>query len=72
MNTGQIVRAMRKKRGLTVHQLAKKASLSATSIYLIEANRVSPKMDTMLSIIRVLEYEMVFNPKYKGGYKNER
>jgi len=72
MNTGEIIRIIRKKRGLTRKQLADKSYISAQTILNIENGSVSPRMDTMLAIMRALDYEIVFNPKYKGGYSDER
>ena len=71
MNTGQIVRTARENRGLTVMELADKTGLHFTTIYSIENGKVSPKMDTMLQIMNVLDYDIIFNPRYKGGYYGE-
>ncbi|MCQ2563901.1 MAG: helix-turn-helix domain-containing protein [Mogibacterium sp.] len=72
MNTGEIVKKIRKKRGLTRKQLADKVHMSQQTVANIENGSVSPRMDTMLAIMRALDYEIVFNPKYKGGYLDER
>ena len=71
MNTGQIVRTARENRGLTVMELADKTGLHFTAIYSIEKGKVSPKMDTMLRIMNALDYDLIFNPRYKGGYYGE-
>lgn len=72
MQSGQIVRTARERRGLTIAELAKKTGLHFTTLYSIEKGETSPRMDTMLRIMRALDYDIVFNPRYKGGYDNER
>jgi len=71
MNTGQIVRTARENRGLTVMELADKTGLNFSTIYTIENGKCSPKMDTMLLIMDALDYDIIFNPRYKGGYYGE-
>lgn len=71
MNTAQAVKKARERRGLTRKQLAQKAGLNTVTIYYIETGKTSPKMDTMLAIMRALDFDIVFNPKYKGGYHGE-
>lgn len=71
MKAGQIVRTAREREGLTRKELADKAGLSLPTIYNIESGKTDPKMDTMLRIMRVLDYDIVFNPRYKGGYYGE-
>lgn len=71
MNSGQIVRTARERNGLTVAELADKTGLHFTTIYSIEKGETSPKMDTMLRIMNALDYDIVFNPRYKGGYYGE-
>lgn len=71
MKAGQIVRTAREREGLTRKELADKADLSLPTIYNIESGKTDPKMDTMLRIMRVLDYDIVFNPRYKGGYYGE-
>lgn len=68
MTTGEIVRRARERKGLSQSQLAKLSGISQPAICNIEADRVSPKMDTMLTIMRVLDYDIVFKPTYNGGY----
>lgn len=71
MNTGEIVKQIRKKKGLTRKQLADKIHMSQQTVANIEKGSVSPRMDTVLAIMRVLDYEIIFKPKYKGGYIGE-
>ena len=72
MNVANIVKTARERSGLTIGQLADKSGISLSTLYYIEAGRVSPRMDTMLQIMRVLDYDIIFNPRYKGGYSDER
>lgn len=72
MNTGEIVKLIRKKKGLSRKQLADRAHITEQTVLNIENGSSSPRMDTMLAIMRALDYEIVFNPKYKGGYLDER
>ena len=71
MTTGQIVKKARKRKGLTVEQLANMTGLSPGTIHNIEADKTSPRMDNMLAIMRVLDYEILFMKKYNGGYYDE-
>ena len=71
MTTGEIVCRILNRKGITEKQLAEKAGVSLLTIYNIEADRTSPKMDTMLAIMRALDYEIRFVKRYKGGYYDE-
>ncbi len=71
MTSGELVKKARRKKGLTEKQLAEKAGVSLQTIYNIEADKTSPRMDTMLMIMRVLDYEIRFTPRYKGGNYSE-
>lgn len=71
MTTGEIVCRILNRKGITEKQLAEKAGVSLQTIYNIEADRTSPKMDTMLAIMRALNYEIRFVKRYKGGYYDE-
>ena len=71
MYAAQIVRKARERQGLTMKQLAAKAGVNYVTIWNIETGKVDPRMDTMLKIMRALDYDIVFNPKYKGGYYGE-
>lgn len=71
MTTGEIVCRILNRKGITEKQLAEKAGVSLQTIYNIEADRTSPKMDTMLAIMSALDYEIRFVKRYKGGYFDE-
>ena len=68
MTAGEIIRTARKRKGLTMKQLAAKSGVSLPTIWNIENTRTTPTMDTMLAIMRAMDYDIVFKPKYKGGY----
>ena len=72
MNTVDIVKAAREARGLTRKQLADRSGVNTATIWNIEKGKVDPRMSTMLAIFRVLDYDIVFNPRYRGGYIDER
>lgn len=71
MTAGEIIRKARESKGFTMQELADRSGTSLQTIFKIETNRVSPKMDTMLALIEAMDYEVVFKPKYKGGYYGE-
>lgn len=71
MTAGEIIRKARESKGFTMQELADRSGTSLQTIFKIETNRVSPKMDTMLALIEAMDYEIVFKPKYKGGYYGE-
>ncbi|MBR3376132.1 MAG: helix-turn-helix transcriptional regulator [Mogibacterium sp.] len=71
MKAGQIVQTAREREGLTRKQLAAKTGLTYMTIQNIETGKTDPKMDTMLRIMQALNYDTVFNPRYRGGYYGE-
>lgn len=71
MNIAEIVKTTRKRKGLTMKQLADRSGTSLQTIFKIETNRVVPRMDTMLALMEAMDYEIIFKPKYKGGYYGE-
>lgn len=71
MNTAEIIRTARKRKSLTMKQLSEKSGVSLPTIWNIENERVTPSMDTMLALMRAMDYDIVFKPKYKGGYFDE-
>ena len=50
MTTGQRIRAVRKEKGLTQQQLAKRLDISASAIGQFETNPNSPKIETLEKI----------------------
>ena len=71
MNTAEIVRVARESRGLTRKQLSDKSGVHVTTIWNIERAKSSPSMDNMLKLMEAMDYTIVFNPRYKGGYMDE-
>lgn len=71
MTAGEITRKARESKGFTMQELADRSGTSLQTIFKIETNRVTPRMDTMLALIEAMDYEIVFKPKYKGGYYDE-
>ena len=71
MNSAEIVRTAREREGLTRKQLADKAGVEQATIWNIESGKVDPRMGTMLKIMQALGSDIVFNPKYRGGYYGE-
>lgn len=71
MTAGEIIRTARESKGFTMQELADRSGTSLQTIFKIETNRVVPRMDTMLALIEAMDYEVVFKPKYKGGYYGE-
>ena len=57
---GEKLRAVRERRGLTMREVAEKASLSESLISQIERNRVSPAIDTLLSLVEVLDIDLEY------------
>jgi len=66
---GEKLRAIRELRGKTIRETAQLAGLSESLISQIERNKVSPAMDTLLSLIEVLDidFEYLF-----ADYRRER
>ncbi len=57
---GEKLRAVRERRGLTMREVAEKAGLSESLISQIERNRVSPAIDTLLSLVEVLDIDLEY------------
>ena len=57
---GGKLRGVRERRGLTLRQVAEMAGVSESLVSQIERNRVSPSLDTMLS----LAYELGIDAEY--------
>lgn len=54
MNVGKNIKSMRKKKGLTLQELAEKSGISATAISAIERNVSSPTVNTLAAIGQAL------------------
>ena len=57
---GEKLRTIRERRGLTLKAVAEKAGVSESLISQIERNRVSPSIDTLMTIADVLAIDMEF------------
>ncbi len=66
---GSKLRTVRERRGITLKQVAGKAGVSESLVSQIERNKVSPSVDTLLSIADVLgiDYEYLFSDYRKKG-----
>ena len=66
---GDKLRAVRERRSLTLKEVAEKTGISESMVSQIERNRVSPAIDTLLSIAEVLDidFEHLFS-----DYRRER
>jgi len=66
---GEKIRAVRERRGMTLKGLAEKAGVSESLVSQIERNRVSPALDTLLSIIESLDIDL---EHFFADYRRER
>ena len=57
-NFGSILKEVRKRKKITLRQISEKAEVSESLISQIERNRVSPSIDTLLSIAKILEIDL--------------
>ncbi|HOV14455.1 MAG TPA: XRE family transcriptional regulator [Spirochaetota bacterium] len=57
---GEKIREVREKRKMTMKEVAEKAGLSESLISQIERNKVSPAIDTLLSILDILDIDMEY------------
>ncbi len=63
---GSLIRRIRKKQGLSQTQLGEKAGLRQETISLIETGNPSTTMETILSVLAVLDLEFQIVPRSKG------
>ena len=71
MTTAEIVKRARTNKNWTMKRLSEKSGVSLPTIWNIENERNTPSMDTMLALMRAMDYDIVFKPRYKGGYLDE-
>ena len=57
---GEILRTVRERRGITLKQVANRIGVSESLISQIERNKVSPSVDTLISIADVLEIDLEY------------
>jgi transcriptional regulator with XRE-family HTH domain len=57
---GEKIRAVRERRGLTLRETAERAGVSESLVSQIERNRVSPAIDTLLSLMDALDLDLEY------------
>ena len=57
---GEKIREVRERRALTLKEVARRAGLSESLISQIERNKVAPAIDTLLSIVEVLDIDLEY------------
>ena len=68
MNTAEIVKRARERKGWSRKKLSEKSGVTQQTIWNIENAKTNPTMDKMLALMRAMDYDIVFKPKYKAGY----
>ena len=66
---GEKIRAIRERKGYTLKMVAQRAGVSESLISQIERNKVSPAIDTLLSIVDALELDLEY---LFSGYRQQR
>ncbi len=66
---GDKIREVRERKGITMKEVAHRAGLSESLISQIERNRISPALDTLLSIVDILNIDLEY---LFIDYKKER
>ena len=66
---GEKIRAVRERKGYTLKMVAQRAGVSESLISQIERNKVSPAIDTLLSIADALELDLEY---LFSGYRQQR
>jgi HTH-type transcriptional regulator/antitoxin HipB len=64
---GNLVRRIRKKRGLSQTQLGDKAGLRQETVSLIETGNPAAKLETILAVLAALDLEFAIVPRSKGA-----
>lgn len=64
---GNLIRRARKKQALSQTALGAKAGLRQETISLIENGNPSAKIETLLTVLAVLDLEFQIAPRSKGG-----
>jgi len=66
---GEKIRTVRERRGLTLREVADRAGVSESLVSQIERNRVSPALDTLLSLSDALDLDLEY---LFADYRRER
>ncbi len=67
---GDKIRIVRERKGITLKEVAVKANVSESLVSQIERNKVSPSIDTLLSIVDVLDIDLEY--LFRDYKKNKR
>jgi len=68
-NFGDILRSVRERRGVTLKSVAEKAGVSESLVSQIERNRVSPSIDTLLTLTDILEIDLDYLFRFRKQNK---
>jgi transcriptional regulator with XRE-family HTH domain len=63
MRMGQYLKDVRRARGLTQEQLGEKLGIPQMHVSGIESGKIVPRYDTLLDIVRALDYDLVLVPR---------
>ena len=63
---GNLIRRARKQRGLSQTQLGEKTGLRQATISLIETGNPAATLETILTVLSVLDLELRIGPRSKG------
>ena len=66
-NLGNTIRTLRKKSGLSRNELASLAGVGKTSVFDVEQNKMTVRLDTVLKILNVLNIDMVLKSPLTGN-----
>ena len=69
INVGKRIKSIRKRKGLTLQELAEKSGISATAISAIERNVSSPTVNTLAGIARVVVAQDRNGSRRSGGLR---
>jgi len=72
MNIGERITEVRKRRGMSGSELARRAGISRSQVHLIETGKSSPTADTIAGIARALEVapgDLFESPKARGPHQ---
>jgi len=59
-NFGELIREIRKKKGLTMREVSQAIGVSESLISQIETNKISPAIDTLLAITEILNIDIEY------------
>ena len=65
MNASEIVRALRKKAGMTQPELAERVGVSVQSIWCWEKGINCPTADHLITMCNAMGYDIIIKPKYE-------